>query len=118
MRIKKGDLVVVTVGDDASPNPRKVVEVVPGGRKIVVEGVNRVYKHVKKGHPKSPQGGRLSLERPIDVSNVQYYCAACRRGVRLGYRYTAEGRKERFCRKCNSSAGVISPARARYAKKA
>lgn len=117
MRIKKGDLVVVCVGDDAGQTPRKVVEVVPGGRYVVVEGVNRVYKHVKKGHPKSPQGGRLSIERPIDASNVLYYCEACRRGVRLGYRYTAEGRKERFCRKCQASAGVISPPRARYARK-
>ena len=87
------------------------------GRQIVVEGVNRVYKHVKKGHPKSPQGGRLSIERPIDASNVQFYCSACRRGTRVGLRYTPEGRKERFCRKCNASAGVISPPRPRYATK-
>jgi large subunit ribosomal protein L24 len=118
MRIKQGDQVVVITGDDAGTTPHKVVEVVPGGRKIVVEGVNRVYKHVKKGHPKSPQGGRLSLERPIDVSNVQFYCSACKRGTRVGLRYTADGRKERFCRRCNASAGAISPPRPKYAKKA
>lgn len=117
MRIKQGDQVVVITGDDAGETPRKVVEVVPGGRQIVVEGVNRVYKHVKKGHPKSPQGGRLSIERPIDASNVQFYCAACRRGTRVGLRYTADGRKERFCRKCSASAGVISPPRPQYATK-
>ena len=33
--------------------------------KVVVEGVNLVYKHVKRGHPKSPQGGRLRMEMPI-----------------------------------------------------
>jgi large subunit ribosomal protein L24 len=117
MRIKRGDLVVVLTGDDASHAPHKVVEVVPGGRLIVVEGVNRVYKHVKKGHPKSPQGGRLSIERPIDASNVQFYCSACKQGVRLGLRYTADGRKERFCRKCQASAGVISPPRKPYVQK-
>jgi len=114
MRIKQGDQVVVTSGDDAGGQPRKVIEVVQAGRKVLVEGVNRVYKHVKRGHPKSPQGGRLSIEKPIDVSKVQYYCPSCSKGVRLGYRYTAEGRKERFCRKCNASAGVISPPRKAY----
>jgi large subunit ribosomal protein L24 len=117
MRIKQGDMVVVLTGDDASDTPKKVVEVVPGGRLLVVEGVNRVYKHVKKGHPKSPQGGRLSIERPIDASNVQFYCNACRRGARVGMRFTADGRKERFCRKCNTSAGVISPPRKQHATK-
>ncbi|MBI1345048.1 50S ribosomal protein L24 [bacterium] len=115
MRIKQGDQVVVTSGDDAGSQPRKVLEVLQGGRKVLVEGVNRVYKHVKRGHPKSPQGGRLSIEKPIDISKVQYFCPACSKGVRLGYRYTPEGRKERFCRKCDASAGVTSPARKAYA---
>ena len=118
MKIKQGDMVVVITGDDASAAPHKVVEVVPGGRQIVVEGVNRVYKHVKKGHPKSPQGGRLSIERPIDASNVKFYCSACRQGARVGLRYTSDGRKERFCKNCNASAGAVSPPRERYAKKA
>jgi large subunit ribosomal protein L24 len=118
MRIKQGDMVVVITGDDAGEVPKKVVEVVPGGRLIIVEGVNRVYKHVKRGHPKSPQGGRLSLERPIDSSNVQFYCAACHKGTRLGVRYSADGRKERFCKKCQTAAGTISPPRAKYAKPA
>ena len=73
---------------------------------MLVEGVNRVYKHVKRGHPKSPQGGRLSREMPIDISNVLLYCDACSRGVRIGYRYEADGSKVRHCKKCNKSLGV------------
>ena len=115
MRIKQGDMVVVTVGDDAGSQPRKVLEVLSGGRQLLVEGVNRVYKHVKRGHPKSPQGGRLSMEKPIDGSKVLYYCSSCSKGSRLGYRYTAYGRKERFCKKCDASAGVLSPPRPSYA---
>jgi large subunit ribosomal protein L24 len=118
MRIKSGDMVVVTNGDDASATPHKVISVLDGGKKLVIEGVNRVFKHVKRNHPKSPQGGRLSMEKPIDSSNCLYFCAACAKGVRLGYRYTSEGRKERFCKKCDASAGVISPPRPRYATKA
>lgn len=115
MRIKQGDQVVVTVGDDAGSQPRKVLEVIDGGEKLLIEGVNRVYKHVKRGHPKSPQGGRLSIEKPIQAAKVMFYCTGCSRGVRLGYRYTDEGRKERFCKKCGASAGVISPPRKTYA---
>ncbi len=114
MRIKQGDMVVVTTGDDAGSQPKKVLEVLESGRKLLVEGVNRVYKHVKRGHPKSPQGGRLSMEKPIDAAKVLFHCSACGQGTRLGYRYTADGRKERFCKKCSVSAGVISPPRPAY----
>lgn len=115
MRIKQGDMVVVTTGDDAGSQPKKVLEVLEGGRMLLVEGVNRVYKHVKRGHPKSPQGGRLSMEKAIDAAKVLYHCSACNQGTRLGYRYTADGRKERHCKKCSASAGVISPPRPAYA---
>ncbi len=103
MRILKGDMVVVRTGDDSAKNPRRVLRIVEGGARIVVEGVNRVYRHVKKGHAKSPQGGRLSIELPIDVSNVQVYCPKCDRGVRVGSRTDAAGAKFRGCRKCGSS---------------
>ncbi|MBX3441860.1 MAG: 50S ribosomal protein L24 [Planctomyces sp.] len=117
MKIKRGDQVVVISGDEQGSTPRRVSEVLDGGDKLVVEGVNLVHKHVKRGHPKSPQGGRLRKEMPIHSSKVMYYCEKCSRGVRLGYRYTEDGSKERFCRKCGAAAGSVSPARAKYAKK-
>ena len=118
MKIKRGDMVQILIGDDASETPRKVLELVDGGKKVVVEGVNRVYKHVRRGHPKSPQGGRLSREMPIDISNVLLYCNACGRGVRVGYKYKADGSKCRHCKKCQADLGTISPPRPRYAAKA
>ncbi len=116
MKIQRGDLVLVIAGDHQGPNPHKVVSVQAGGRKVVVEGINRVLKHVRRGHPKSPQGGRLSLEKPIDVSNVQLYCGACGKGTRVGYRFADDGSKERFCRKCNAQISRISPPKASRAK--
>src|SRR5262249_53700547 len=86
------------------------------GEKVIVEGVNLVYKHVKRGHPKSPQGGRLRMEKPIHSSNVQFFCDKCQKGVKLGLRYLEDGSKERFCRKCKTSAGQVSPPRAAHAK--
>ncbi len=119
MRIRKGDSVVVVAGDDRSDVPRRVVEVLDEGRKLVVEGVHRVHKHVKRGHPKSPQGGRLMLELPIDASNVMVYCTSCNSKTRAGARFTDEGRKVRYCRKCSAQIGEpLSPPRARYAKAA
>ena len=117
MRIRKGDSVLVVTGDDASATPRKVLQLIDGGRKLVVEGVNRVYKHVRRGHPKSPQGGRLQLEMPIDASNVLVHCSACGKGTRVGLRYSPEGRKERFCKKCQATLSVVGAVREAYEQK-
>ena len=63
-----------------------MLRVLPDENKVVVEGINRVYKHLKPSR-RNPQGGRLSKEMPIAVSNVLLYCPNCRRGVRIGMRY-------------------------------
>ena len=119
MRIRRGDQVVITTGEDEGLTPRRVIQVLDGGRKLVVEGVNRVFKHVRRGHPKSPSGGRLNLEMPIDSSNVMLYCNSCSppRGVRVGFHYTDDGSKERICRKCGASLGRVSPPKSRHAKR-
>lgn len=117
MKIKKGDNVVVVTGDDKGGAPRKVISVVDGGAKLVVEGVNRTFKHVRRGHPKSPQGGRLQIELPIDASNVRLHCPSCNSATRVGYRFTDDGAKERFCKKCGAALGVVGRAKASYAKK-
>lgn len=107
---------IVVAGDSADGTPHRVIQVLDQGRKLVVEGVNRVYKHVRRGHPKSPQGGRLNLEMPIDSSNVLLYCDSCHRGVRVGYRFATDGAKERFCRKCGTTISTVSPPKVRHAK--
>ena len=96
--------------------PESVLRVLRDADKIVVEGVNRVYKHVKPNR-RNPQGGRLSKEMPISVSNVLLFCPTCRGGRRVGKRYADDGHKERFCKKCGSSLGALSKARTIYAKK-
>ncbi len=115
MNIRKDDNVVIMTGDDAGSTGR-VLRVLPDQGKLVVEGVNKVYKHVRPNR-RNPQGGRLSKEMPIDISNVQLMCPTCRRGVRVGRRYTAEGRKERYCKSCGGPLGFLSKPRAAYAEK-
>jgi large subunit ribosomal protein L24 len=117
MHVRKDDLVEVIAGDDAEKGrAHRVLRVLPEENKVVVEGINRVYKHVKPNR-RNPQGGRLSKEMPIAASNVLLYCANCRRGVRAGHRYGADGHKERFCKKCGAGLGTLSKARTKYAKK-
>ena len=111
MKIRAGDLVVVISGEDKSSSPRRVVQVVDGGEKLRVEGVHQVKKHVRRGHPKSPQGGQLEIDLPIDSSNVLFYCGHCAVGVRLGVKFTEEGSKVRFCRKCDTEVGTIGSAK-------
>ncbi|WP_165247399.1 50S ribosomal protein L24 [Paludisphaera soli] len=121
MHIRKDDQVEVIAGDDkGTPSSRRIAKVlraVPSKNKVVVEGVNRVYKHMKPSQ-KNPQGGRLSKEMPVDVSNVLLYCPKCNRGVRQGSRFTSEGLKERFCRKCGQGLGTLGPKKKAHAEAA
>src|SRR6516162_2070411 len=115
MHVKKDDLVEVIAGEDAERGrARRVLRVLAEENKVVVEGVNKVYKHLKPNR-RNAQGGRLSKEMPVSASNVLLYCPTCRRGVRVGRRYAADGHKERFCKKCGNSLGSLSKPRAKYA---
>lgn len=118
MHIHKDDMVVVIRGDDKDPKtPRKVLRVLPERNKVVVEGVNRVYRHLK-AQGKTQQGGRLSKEMPIDVSNVMLFSEKAGRGVRVGMRINADGRKERYCKVSGISLGFLGPAKASRGTKA
>lgn len=109
MHIRTDDTVEVIVGDDKGVRGKVLVIDREQGR-VVVEGVNRVYKHVRRSQ-KNPQGGRLSKEMPVQISNVLLLCNKCGRGVRTGARLAKDGSKERFCRQCSTSLGQISPAK-------
>ncbi len=116
MHIRVNDMVEVIAGDDRGTRA-KVIRVIGLEGKVVVEGVNRVYKHVRRSQ-KNMQGGRLSKEMPIRLSNVLLVCPSCGKASRTGARYQKDGSKERFCRKCGATTGPIAPARKQYAKRA
>ena len=109
MLIRSGDLVEVKTGN-ARGTRAKVLSVDPGKGKIVVEGVNRVYRHMKRSQ-KNPQGGRLSKEMPINASNVLGVCAACSKATRIGIRLAENGGKSRVCKKCGGEMGVLRAAK-------
>jgi large subunit ribosomal protein L24 len=120
MHIRKDDQVEVITGDDkGTPDQRriaKVLRVLPEKNKIVVEGVNRVYKHMKPSR-RNQQGGRLSKEMPIDISKVQLIDPQTNRPTRIGVRFLADGSKERYAKRSGVSLGRVSPPRAAHANK-
>jgi large subunit ribosomal protein L24 len=116
MLIRTGDTVEVIAGNDRGERSR-VIKVDRATGKALVEKVNRVKKHIRRSQ-KYPQGGVLSKEMPVQLSNLKYLCQACGSAVRLGSRFLADGSKERYCKKCGSGAGQIAPAKLAHAQKA
>lgn len=115
MLIRVDDQVAVIAGASKGVTG-KVLKVDREKKKVIVEGVARVWKHVRRSQ-KNPQGGRLNVEMPIDVSNVMVICPKTGQPTRLGVRYLADGSKERFAKKSGASMGQIAPPRERYASK-
>jgi large subunit ribosomal protein L24 len=67
-RVRKDDIVEVVAGAHRGARG-KVLRVDPEGQRVVVEGVNMVYRHVRKSR-QHPQGGRIRKEAAIHLSNV------------------------------------------------
>jgi len=96
VKVKKGDLVVVTTGDSKGKQGR-VVEVNRDNDRVVVEGVNLVKKH-RKPSAQNPQGGIESIAAGINISNVKVVDAKGN-ATRVGRRRNADGKLERFSKK-------------------
>jgi large subunit ribosomal protein L24 len=96
MRLRKDDKVKVISGKDKG-KVSKILKVLKDKNKIVVEGVNVVKKHVKPGVI-SKEGGIISIEKPIDVSNVMYYDDSSKKAVKVGYKLV-DGKKYRVSKK-------------------
>jgi large subunit ribosomal protein L24 len=86
-KIKKGDQVIVIAGRDKGKTGR-VLEVLKDSDRIVVEGVQRVTKHVKAGQTArgTRTGGIETVEAPIHVSNVMLVDPESKKGTRVGFR--------------------------------
>jgi large subunit ribosomal protein L24 len=103
MAIRKNDSVVVTSGRDRGKRGR-VLQVVPDKSRVVVEGVNFIKRHTRPNPQKNVKGGIVEREASLSVANVQLVCPECGKPTRIGRRLLDDGRRVRFCRKCN---GVV-----------
>lgn len=108
-RIKKGDTVEVIAGDhgpkEGKPGAIGKVKRITSDNRVIIEGVNRVWKHVKPSQ-RFPQGGRIQKEAPIAISNVLPVDPSTGRGVRVKFE-TRDGQKVRVAKKSGTSLGKV-----------
>jgi large subunit ribosomal protein L24 len=104
LKIKKGDRVVVLAGRDKGKQG-EVVAVMPKENRALVRGVNMVRRHTKQ----TPQteGGILSKEAPINLSNLAVEDPKDGKPTRVGFRILEDGNKVRFAKR----SGEVIPER-------
>lgn len=104
--VKQGDTVVVIAGDDKGKTG-EVIRVFPARDKVLVQGVNRVWKHLRRSR-QHPQGGRIQKEMPLDISNVLPVDPKTDQPTRVGFRVNEDGSKERIAKKSGESLGAVT----------
>lgn len=99
MKIHKGDMVQVIAGKDKGAQG-KVIEAYPARDKVLVEGVNRIKKHVADSSAErgASSGGIVTQEAPIHVSNVMVLDSDGN-PTRVGYRFDENGKKVRISKR-------------------
>ena len=94
-KIKKGDEVVVISGKDKGKRG-VILAMVDQGKRVLVEGINVVKKHVKANPNAQQQGGIVSKTMPIHRSNVMLYDESKQKGSRVGIRVLKDGERVRY----------------------
>jgi large subunit ribosomal protein L24 len=97
----KNDQVIMIAGDDRGKTGR-VLKVLRGEDRLIVEKVNFVKRHTKP-RGTTIQGGILEKEAPVQVSNVMHLCPKCQTGVRITMKPASDGRRERYCTRCGET---------------
>jgi large subunit ribosomal protein L24 len=102
--IKTGDQVMVITGVDKGQTGR-VLRVLTGKDRVVVEGINRVWKHVRPSQ-RNPQGGRIQKDAPIHVSNIMPIDPSTGSGTRLRFE-KRDGKKHRIAVGSGTDLGIV-----------
>jgi large subunit ribosomal protein L24 len=111
-KVRKEDNVLVTKGKDRG-RVGPVRKVLPAGRRtdkygnpeaarIIVTGVNIVKRHMRPRSAQQP-GGIVERESPISWSNVALVCPSCQKPTRVAFRKISDGRKVRYCKRCDAN---------------
>ncbi len=106
--VKKGDTVMVIAGADKGKTG-EVLRVDSDTDKVLVQGVNRVYEHLRPSR-QHPQGGRIQKEMPIDISNVLPVDPETNLPTRVGFKINSDGSKERIAKRSGQSLGQVTKA--------
>ena len=94
-KIRKGDVVTMIAGKDKGKKGT-VLQDLESGKKLLIEGSNRVKKHVKPNPNLNQEGGIIEVERPVDRSNVMIYDEVSNKGSKVGIRILEDGSKARY----------------------
>ena len=103
-RIKQGDTVIVISGADKGKSG-KVLRFLEDRDRVIVEGINRVWKHVKPSQ-RYPQGGRIQKDAPIHVSNIQLLDPSTGKGTRVKFE-VRDGAKHRVAVGTGTDLGLV-----------
>lgn len=103
-RIRKGDTVIVTAGKSKG-HIGKVMRVFPDS--LIVEGANLIKKHVKPNPQLEQKGGIITLEAPLNVSNVAMYNPASSKADKVGFRFIEKDGNKHKVRYFKSNNEVI-----------
>ena len=98
LNVKKGDRVKVIAGKDKGKEG-EVIRALPQKGRVVVEKVNMIKK-AQRPTQANPQGGIMTMEAPLNASNVMLVCPQCKEATRVGHRFDEAGKKHRVCKKC------------------
>ena len=98
VKIKKSDTVLIISGKYRGKKG-KVLKILPQRKRAIIEGVNLVKKHKRQAR-QDQQGGIISVEASISISNLMFFCKRCNRPVRLGFVVLKDGTKSRICKSC------------------
>ena len=98
MSIRKNDQVVVRAGKDRGKKGR-VLSVIPGKNRVVVEGVNVIKRHTRPNPQKNIKGGIVEREAPIHASNVMLLDPDTNEPTRVGKKVLSDGSRVRIGRK-------------------
>jgi large subunit ribosomal protein L24 len=103
-KIRKGDEVIVIAGKDKDKRGAVVRRV--GSEHVVIDGVNRVKKHVKPNPMKGEVGGVVDKDMPLHISNVALYNPKTKKADRVGFKLLENGKKERVFKSNGEVVGV------------
>lgn len=97
MKLRVGDTVQIIAGSDKGKTG-EIIQILRKEDRVIVEGVNMVTKHIKPSQA-DPEGGIVTREAPIHVSNVAYYDSKAKQAVKIGYAFDEDGKKYRINKK-------------------
>ena len=103
-KIRKGDKVILNTGKDKGK--QGIVLNILKNNRVVVEGLNMVKKHTKPNPAKGDQGGLVSKEMPINISNIAIYNTKSNKTDKVNFKNLKDGKKIRIYKSTQEAIDV------------